>query len=306
MPPRELLWGVVPSHLPHHGVLKIEGNGGLGDYELDQGYLRGDYVTGWIGFDASPTGYFPDIDVSLGQTGAFRAASAAAEEARRSLPEVGSGYVFVRGEGFVEVRNAPFFADEPPMDWEAVRAHNEQTSVPIPEPFVPANVPVIDPDFNPTGTEAETSAGHPVEEVPVSFWEDVGDVFTTTLPGAINAYGTGQGWWGTPAQAPSAVYSPVATLTTPGFPSGPGAAAYTATPSSNVVPIVQDQALCAVPAAQPRYLRYNCQTGQFSKVPRRRRRRLLTSSDLKDLAALKAIVGGGAKMDGAIVQAIRR
>lgn len=61
---------------------------------------------------------------------------------------------------------------------------------------------------------------------------------------------------------------------------------------------------CPPPGA--RYLRYNCQTGEYSKIPRRRRRRLLTSGDLKDLAALKSIVGGGDKMNGAVVAAIRR
>jgi len=44
---------------------------------------------------------------------------------------------------------------------------------------------------------------------------------------------------------------------------------------------------------------------EITPLRRRRRRRLLTSSDIKDLAALKAIVGGAA-LQGAVVQAIRR
>lgn len=231
-------------------------------------------------------------------------ASRAAAEARASLPEVGDGYIFVAGEGFVRIPGAAIETG-PPRSPDFGKAWPEEPAE-ASAPIIIADVPVIDPDFNPTGTEGETSASYPVEERPVAFWDTVGDIFTTTLPGAINAYGTGQGWWGTPSPATGIFPTQPAPLTTPGFPSGPGAAAYSSPKPTNVVPIVQDQALCAVPAAQPRYLRYNCQTGQFSKVPRRRRRRLLTSSDLKDLAALKAIVGGGAKMDGAIVQAIRR
>jgi len=221
------------------------------------------------------------------------------------LPEVGPGYVFVRGEGFVEVRDTPYFDEGSPTDWEAVAANYEIEAPPAQE-LVFADIPVIDPTFDPYVTVGETSSGDPVaveSEEPVAFWDTVGDIFTTTLPGAIDAYGTGQGWWGT---APPTGGTPFAG-------SGPGYQAYIgqplATPAQVAAPVtgaapMQDPGQCPPPGA--RYLRYNCQTGQLSKIPRRRRRRLLTSSDLKDLAALKAIVGGGAKMDGAIVAAVRR
>lgn len=47
-------------------------------------------------------------------------------------------------------------------------------------------------------------------------------------------------------------------------------------------------------------------TGAVTKCNRRRRRRLLTSTDINDLAALKAIVGGGQAMNLAVAKAVRR
>ncbi len=43
----------------------------------------------------------------------------------------------------------------------------------------------------------------------------------------------------------------------------------------------------------PSGYRYNAATGQWEKKRRRRRKRLATPSDLKDLAALKGVLGGG-------------
>jgi hypothetical protein len=47
-------------------------------------------------------------------------------------------------------------------------------------------------------------------------------------------------------------------------------------------------------------------TGKVTKCGRRRRRRLLTPTDLNDLAALKTIVGGGQAMNFAVMKAVRR
>lgn len=63
--------------------------------------------------------------------------------------------------------------------------------------------------------------------------------------------------------------------------------------------------MAACPPTGPRYGKICLATGEVTPLRRRRRRRLLTSSDIKDLAALKAIVGGAA-LQGAVVQAIRR
>lgn len=263
--------------------------------------VGGTASTGYTGGYVAPGNLFTGI--SLGGAADFYIESEA-ERTRKSLPEVGAGYVFVAGEGFVEVRDSPYFEESPPTDWETVSANYESDATPAPVPprpapvFSPADIEVIDPDYAPDETVFETSSGPTGESV--AFWETVGEIFTTSAPEYASQWITSQFQ---PKPYTGAYRTP---LTMPGAPSGPGAAPYAARAASNVVPIVQDQQLCAVPATNPRYLRYNCQTGEFSKVPRRRRRRLLTSSDLKDLAALKTIVGGGASMSGAVVQAIRR
>lgn len=290
---------MLPSHQPHHGVAHLNGNGELGDDELQFRNLQRGWVTGWETYDRSPINFQPRITFPMGITGGVYT-TLPDIEAGTVVPDVGSGkqYVFVMGEGFVEVFDTPTFEDSPPTDWERVSAAYE----PLPVPSVPeiAVVPVIDPDYRPRETVGETSSGYPVaieQELPVvAFWDDLGANAVSVFSDVATAWGG--------AQIAKSFASP-APLTTPGYPSGPGAAPYAAKAASMKVPIVQDQSLCAAPAANPRYLRYNCETGQFSKVPRRRRRRLLTSSDLKDLAALKSIVGPS-KMEGAIVQAVRR
>lgn len=59
-------------------------------------------------------------------------------------------------------------------------------------------------------------------------------------------------------------------------------------------------------AAPPARVTVDTRTGAVTPCRHRRRRRLLTSSDLADLASLKAIVGGGAAMNAAVVKAVRR
>jgi len=59
------------------------------------------------------------------------------------------------------------------------------------------------------------------------------------------------------------------------------------------------------PPYGPKYAKICLATNVITPLRRRRRRRLLTSSDIKDLSALKSIVGGAA-LQAAVVQAIRR
>jgi len=60
------------------------------------------------------------------------------------------------------------------------------------------------------------------------------------------------------------------------------------------------------PTRKTRTLTIDCATGQEIKRPRRRRRRLLTASDLGDLAQLQAMVGKGSNaMSVAVSKAIR-
>lgn len=102
-------------------------------------------------------------------------------------------------------------------------------------------------------------------------------------------------------------------------PFGAGAAVQTAFSPPGVVPsataaipgppgtigITGGTAMAGCPPVGPKYAKICLATREITPLRRRRRRRLLTSSDIKDLAALKAIVGGAA-LQGAVVQAIRR
>ncbi len=58
--------------------------------------------------------------------------------------------------------------------------------------------------------------------------------------------------------------------------------------------------------AMPGKITVDTATGKVTACRRRRRRRLLTPTDLNDLAALKTIVGGGQSMNFAVMKAVRR
>lgn len=62
---------------------------------------------------------------------------------------------------------------------------------------------------------------------------------------------------------------------------------------------------CGTGCDAPRYLTYDCKTGEFKKRRRRRRRRLLTSQDIADLSALVAVTGKGANLSMAVAKAVR-
>lgn len=59
------------------------------------------------------------------------------------------------------------------------------------------------------------------------------------------------------------------------------------------------------PMTPPQKVTVDTRTGKITPCRRRRRRRLLTASDINDLAALKAIVGGGQAMNLAVAKAVR-
>jgi len=56
----------------------------------------------------------------------------------------------------------------------------------------------------------------------------------------------------------------------------------------------------------PRYLTYDCKTGQMSVRRRRRRRRLLTDGDKQDLGTIVAMFGKGAAAQIALAAAVKR
>lgn len=61
------------------------------------------------------------------------------------------------------------------------------------------------------------------------------------------------------------------------------------------------------PAPLPAQVTVDTRTGQVTKCKRRRRRRLLTPTDLSDLAALQALVGkGSTALNMAVAKAVRR
>lgn len=61
-----------------------------------------------------------------------------------------------------------------------------------------------------------------------------------------------------------------------------------------------------LPSGVPESVVVNTRTGEVKRCPRRRRRRLLTPTDLSDLAALKTITGNNDALKMAVVKAVRR
>ncbi len=76
--------------------------------------------------------------------------------------------------------------------------------------------------------------------------------------------------------------------------------------SGSPTPVITGAAgMAGCPPTGPKYAKICLATREITPLRRRRRRRLLTSSDIKDLSALKSIVGGAA-LQAAVVQAVRR
>lgn len=177
---------------------------------------------------------------------------------------------------------------------------------------------VIDPEFQPVRTvyEAPTATrtretdwdwvynryvelNYPVEvEQDVPFHREIidwgVDVFSGVMGGILDPAGIGQ--------AIQTAYSP-SWLTTPGVTGVPSLGQQQGLAAPAITPGGAMPAGC--PPVGPKYAKICLATREITPLRRRRRRRLLTSSDIKDLAALKAIVGGAA-LQGAVVQAIRR
>ena len=174
----------------------------------------------------------------------------------------------------------------------------------------PAPAEVIDPEYEPTRTVFEDVPGGIYETSRAETdWDEVyrqyvilnapepevfhdsidwGEAVGTILGGVLDPVGLG-GWARSYTSRPTTVT---------GIPSL-GQQTSLAAPRG----VTTMQAGC--PPVGPKYAKICLATNEITPLRRRRRRRLLTSSDIKDLAALKAIVGGAA-LQGAVVQAIRR
>lgn len=166
---------------------------------------------------------------------------------------------------------------------------------------------VLDPFFRPLYTVFESAPGgiYETNRAPTD-WDavyeqyvelnkpeaevaiDWGEIAGTIVGGLFDPFGAGQATTSffQPQQAvPSIAAVPQMGAPAPGAVSMAGAA--------------------GCPPTGPKYGKICLATGVITPLRRRRRRRLLTSSDIKDLSALKSIVGGAA-LQGAVVQAVRR
>lgn len=251
----------------------MNGEGGIGRAEEDLGYLRGDFVTGYD-LGISSGGFYPDISLgflpSLPQT-------------FFELPPLGTGSETARtGDSADEVARDSALPEDV-IDPELYRGRTVFES----DTTAPTATRTRETDWD-WVYEQYVILNAP-EEVPVFHGSiDWGEAVGTILGGVLDPFGVGQ-------YARAALAAPT---TVTGVP-----ALGQQTQLQPARAIVQTGTGC--PPLGPKYAKICLATNEITPLRRRRRRRLLTSSDIKDLAALKAIVGGAA-LQGAVVQAIRR
>ncbi len=187
----------------------------------------------------------------------------------------------------------------------------EDSATPGPE-ALPAVV--VDPEQAPTATVYENVPGgiYETNRAPTD-WDAVYDQYVIlNAPGGDVPFHDNIDWGSVAGTIVGGLFDPfgMGAATTAAF-SPPGVAGMQAVPNlgapatgitGGAMPTVQAG---GCPPTGPKYLKYCVATGTYSPLRRRRRRRLLTSSDIKDLSALKSIVGGAA-LQGAVVQAVRR
>lgn len=252
----------------------MNGEGSPGRAEEDLRYLRGEFVTSIDFGSPYPGGFYPDISLGF----------------LPSLPQT-----------FFEL---PPILYGPPVGGEG----NGDSATPGPDAVSPV---VVDPGQGTQTTVFEDAPGGiyqtnraPTDwdrvyreyvvlnapEADVGLFEGVdwGSVAGTIVGGLFDPFGAGAAVQ--TAFAPPQVVGGLQTVPQMGGP--PGVQAMTPTSGG-------------CPPVGPKYAKICLATREITPLRRRRRRRLLTSSDIKDLAALKAIVGGAA-LQGAVVQAIRR
>lgn len=258
----------------------MNGEGGIGRAEEDLKYLRGDFVTGIDFGSASGSGFYPDISL-----GFFP-----------SLPQT-----------FFEL---PPILPGPPVGSEAPGDSATPGTASLP-------ATVVDPELGPQTTVFEQQGAPYVAprtretdwdwvydryvvlnapqapEIDVPFHDNIdwGTIAGNVIGGIFDPFGAGA--------ATTAFFNPpnVVASAMAGPPVGPA--------PMGITGVTNMQTGAGCPPLGPKYAKICLATREITPLRRRRRRRLLTSSDIKDLAALKAIVGGAA-LQGAVVQAIRR
>ncbi len=202
-------------------------------------------------------------------------------------------------------RAAPLIFPTVRVDSPAASAGDSDSATPGPEALPPV---VVDPEQGqattvyegvPGGIYETTRAETDWDAVYEQYVElnqpqvddmaiDWGELAGSLIGGIFDPFGLGA--------ATTQAFNPNTIVATPGL-NAPVATSIS--PTGGVV----QQGACG--PTGPKYGKICLATGVITPLRRRRRRRLLTSSDIKDLSALKSIVGGAA-LQGAVVQAVRR
>lgn len=257
------------------------GEGGIGHLEERYAFLQRSFDVGLdFGIDYYPDitlGHFTNFPSSFYELpplgtgpGAAETGDSADEVARDSaLPDPETRPSVFESDPFpsVLVPGGIYETNRAPTDWD--RVYDEYVILNAPEPEeVPVHHTVID-------------------------WGV--DVAASVLGGILDPVGIGE--------AVRTAYAP-SWLTTPGVTGIPSLGQQTtlAAPTPITAGATMEH---GCPPYGPKYAKICLATNVITPLRRRRRRRLLTSSDIKDLSALKSIVGGAA-LQAAVVQAIRR
>ncbi len=259
----------------------MNGEGGIGRAEEDLAYLRGDFVTGIDFGSANIGGFYPDISM-----GFFPSLPQTFFELPDLYNEPAAGGDAAGDSATPGDETLPPFVVDPESE--------TQTTV-----FEGADAPYVVPRTRETDWDwvydQYVILNAPEEEdVPIhGEIIDWGvDIISEVAGGILDPLGIGQAI--TTAYAPS-------WLTTPGVTGVPSLGQQQPLPTGGMTMAANG----ACPPTGPKYGKICLATGVITPLRRRRRRRLLTSSDIKDLSALKSIVGGAA-LQGAVVQAVRR
>jgi len=276
-----------------------DADAGIESFNTNQSYLRGDFVTGFDTYDASPIGFYPSISLA-------------------NIPYIQPTYVqpVPAPEIFPTVDVLPTESGTSAVDFE-----DPQSTAVVP-------IPVIDPESYPERTVFEVPAPQPapifsfptggVSPLPIP----TADPNPVRIPADIAVlervpqapYLPAENVWENTADTDwDKVYDEYVVLNQPVIAEAPvdwGDILGTALGgiASNLVG-PQPQLFGgagATASTVPTKVTVDTRTGQVTPCRRRRRRRLLTDSDLADLSALKTIVGGGQAMNFAVQKAVRR
>jgi len=272
----------------------VNGEGEYSSVAESYAYLRGEFVTGYdFGGSQGIGGYYPDI--SLGFAASFPSS----------------------------------FYDLPPILPRAARGEDEfdDSATPRPDALPPE---MVDPEEGPFSTVFEGASAPTATRTRETDWDWVYDQYvilnpvppviepTIVLPEEDVPFHSTIIDWGVDVASAVAggIFDPVGLgaavqsrfapswLTTPGVTGIPSLGQQQTIPAPT--PVTAGATMeHGCPPYGPKYGKICLATGAITPLRRRRRRRLLTSSDIKDLSALKSIVGGAA-LQAAVTQAVRR